>query len=152
MENKGRHWNERQDDYVALNWSRLTDDELAESLGRSPYAIRRRRHHLGLHRQDGMTAECARFGLWSEGPKILTADEFVDSLGDMDANERLMRIDRRIEDVALCIARLFDMATPYRTWGDLDTRSLVKMQGVAKDLKRVRERVHLAGSLQSEAA
>lgn len=149
MQNKGTHWNDRQDDYIALNWSRLTDEEMADALGRSTYAIRRRRHFLGHHRDD--VVQVGRFGPWSEGAAILTAEEFVESLGDMDTNEKLMRIDHRIAEVAACIAHLFECAPVYRTWGDSDTRSLVKMQGIAKGLKKVRGFVKVTGS-QAAAA
>lgn len=151
MENKGTHWSDRQDDYISLNWSRLSDNQMAAALGRSPYAIRRRRHMLGHFREGGTPGWIGKFGPHSEGAAILTAEEFVEGLAGMDANEKLMRIDNRIAEVAECIARLFECAPVYRTWGYSDTRSLVKMQGIAKGLKKVREFVRVTGS-QAAAA
>ena len=151
MENKGTHWNDRQDDYISLNWSRLSDEEMAEALGRSPYAIRRRRHMLGLHREGGSPSGVRKFSPWSEGAAILTAEEFVEGMAGMDTNDKLMRIDHRIAEVAACIARLFECAPVYRTWGDSDTRSLVKLQGIAKGLKKVRALTHAEGSRVDEA-
>ena len=51
FDNRGKAWNSIQDRIVVLGYGRLSDDELAEQLGRTKEAVRARARKLGVKKQ-----------------------------------------------------------------------------------------------------
>lgn len=55
-----RHWTQTHDNTIRAGWSRLTPEQLADILNRSPKAVTNRARTLGLHGPDEQrTGHCA---------------------------------------------------------------------------------------------
>lgn len=151
MENNATRWSSRQDGFITMNWERLTDAQMAMEIGRSEDAVTDRRVMLGHRRSCGKTGP-RKEGVWSEGKMMRSAEQFVESLGEMTTNDKLWMIDLRIDEINVCLMHLFDNAPYRKAWGNPDARALEKIRAMVSDLKRVRQRVCFAGSTQNEAA
>ena len=152
MHNDGTHWTRAQEGFLVLNWRKLTDAQIGIQIGRTEGAVNLRRLTLGYIRKAGGVCP-KRESEWSEGKVIVRAEKFVESLGDIAINDKLWAIDRRIEEINVCLLRLFDSKPKKKKhFGQPESRALSKMRAMIRDLKRAREHVLIGFLMQSEAA
>ena len=148
MNNNGRHWSRQDEGFILLNWRELSDAQMAERLGRTTYATKDRRIQLGKIRPAIYPAE----GLWSEGKVLKSAQEYVDSLGDMPTPDKVWMIERRIEEIRMCRDNLRANDHPRWVRTFVAQRALAKMLKMSKELKDMRDRVAVSPYLNSEIA